>query len=131
MRNVVVMASLVAAIATCALVVGAGVAGADPGNGAIVNRGSGVCQIGDSSGNYWNFDCTIHSVITPQGQVNEYVSGPVDDVFGLNSALPTSADHDVTTDTGGFLCDFVNGGYTTITQGVVTPGGQVKLTCRS
>jgi len=120
-----------AAIAACAVVFGAGVAGADPGNGngASVQRDPygtpHTCQVFDSSGNQWLFDCTIHVVISPNGKVNETVIGTVTG----GSALPSKAIHDVTTADTGLLCDFTDAGTTSIVLGTVTPSGQVSLGC--
>jgi hypothetical protein len=132
MRKLVVLASLVAAIAASALVVGAGGAGADPGNGngAVVQRDPygtpHTCFVVDTHGGFWTFDCAIHIVTTPNGDVKEFLDGPI--TFG---DAPATAVRDVTTAETGLLCDFVDGVFTNITEGTVTPGGQVHLTCRS
>ena len=33
------------------------------------------CFVTDTSGNLWTFQCTIHRVTTPQGQINEFLQG--------------------------------------------------------
>jgi hypothetical protein len=126
MKKVLFLAAAFAAAASFMVI---GTAGADPGNGAVVQRDPygtpWTCQIIDTAGNYWQFECTIHTVTTPNGTVNEYLQGPI-----TLGDPPAQAVRDVTTAETGLLCDFVGPVTTVITQGVVTPGGQVKLTCR-
>ena len=128
MKRTVLALGLVAMLASLAIL-GPGVAAAN-GNGAVVERDPygtpWSCFVIDTNGNLWTFECTIHRVTTPQGQINEFLQGPVTG----GSALPAKAVRDVTTAETGLLCDFVDGNVTEIVQGVVTPGGQVKLTCR-
>ena len=121
--------ALVATVAAVAAMFVPGVAGAN-GNGAVVERdpyGSPhSCFVIDTNGHSWTFECTIHRVTTPGGQVNEFLQGTVTG----GSALPDKAVRDFTTAETGLLCDIFGTTSTDITQGVVTPGGQVKLTCR-
>jgi hypothetical protein len=130
LRRFTVLVSAAAAIAACAVVFGTGVAAADPGNGAVVQRdpygAPHTCQLIDTQGNYWTFDCTIQVVIAPDGTVNEFLKGPITG----GSDAPSTAIHDVTTADTGLLCDFTDGGTTSIVKGTVTPSGQVNLTCR-
>jgi hypothetical protein len=131
LRRFTVLMSAAAAIAACAVVFGAGVAGADPGNGngASVQRDPygtpHTCFVVDTNSNSWTFDCTIHIVISPSGRVNETLIGSITG----GSALPKKAIHDVTTAETGLLCDFTDAGTTEIVQGTVTPSGQVSLGC--
>ena len=125
MRNIL----LAAAVAAAASFIVIGSAVADPGNGAVVQRDPygtpHTCFVIDTNGGFWTFECSIHIVITPNGTVNEYLQGPI-----TSGDPPDTAVRDVTTAETGLLCDFVGPVTTEITQGVVTPGGQVKLTCR-
>ncbi len=70
---------LVALLAGLAIF-GSGIAAAN-GNGAVVERDPygtpWSCFVTDTSGNLWPFQCTIHRVTTPQGQINEFLQGPV------------------------------------------------------
>jgi hypothetical protein len=129
MRKLVALASLVAVIAACGLVVGQGVAGAGNGNGAVVNRDPygdpHNCGITGPNGEFWSFDCTIQQVINPKGDINEYING---DITG-GSPPPATAEH-VTTAQTGQICDFVNGTVTNNVRATITPGGQVSVTCR-
>jgi hypothetical protein len=132
MRKLTPLVATAAAIAACAVLFGAGVAGADPGNGngAVVQRDPyGVphtCILFDTNGHFWTFDCTIQVVITPKGTVNEFLKGPING----GDSPPASAIHDVTTAETGLLCDFTDGGTTSIVKGTVSPSGQINLTCR-
>jgi hypothetical protein len=129
-KRLALAAAFLGVVAGLAVVLGTGIAAADNGNGAVVNRdpygNPWTCNVRDTTGDVWFFDCTIQQVITPDGTVNEYLKGPITS----GSAAPDKARHDVTTAETGLLCDFVNGGFTSIVQGTVTPSGQVNLTCR-
>jgi hypothetical protein len=125
MKKILVLGAAV--FAGLAVVFAPGVATAN-GNGAVVERdpyGSpATCIVVDTNGNFWLFDCTIQRVTTPNGKVVEYINGTVTE----GSPLPDKAIHDVTTAETGLFCDFEGAEF--IVQGVVTPSGQVHLTCR-
>jgi hypothetical protein len=95
------------------------------GNGASVVRDRGQCFVSDNTGS-WLFSCNIQFVIQPDGTINHHVAGAV--IPEESSPLPS---HPVTDFTGQpcFVLDGVV--LTRITAGIVTPSGQVKLTCRS
>jgi choline dehydrogenase-like flavoprotein len=64
MHRFTLLVSVAGAIAACALVFGAGVAGADPGNGngALVVNDTG-CAVFDGNGVYGSFTTDTHSVV--------------------------------------------------------------------
>jgi len=107
------------------LAVGSSTQASAGGNGAAVVRDRGECFVADSTG-AWLFSCNIQFVIQPDGTINHHITGSV--IPEASSPLPS---HPVT-DFTGQPC-FVLGGVvlTRVTAGIVTPGGQVKLTCRS
>ncbi len=131
MRKLALFASVVAVIATCGVLFGTSVAGADPGNGngASVVRdpyGNIYCNTFDTSFNFWTGPCEIHIVTTPHGTVNETLKFTVDPAF--SSALPDKAVQTGTALTGQ-LCDTTSGAI--YYQGTVSPSGQVSLKCTS
>jgi hypothetical protein len=95
------------------------------GNGATVVRDDGQCAVSDNAG-FWLFSCNIQFVIQPDGTINHHITGSV--IPEESSPLPSQP----VTDFTGLPCFVLNGVVLTrITAGIVTPSGQVKLTCRS
>ena len=95
------------------------------GNGAAVVRADGDCLVSDQTGS-WVFSCNIQFVIQPDGGINQYITGSV--IPGESSPLPSRAVSDIT----GGPCLILDGEVlTSVVAGVVTPSGQVKLTCKS
>ena len=108
------------------------------GNGAEVVRDDGDCFVAGNTGS-WLFSCKIQFVIQPGGMFNQHNQRVAKDVSLLgelcgvlfpdeSSPLPAQP----VTDFTGQPCFVFNGVvFTRVTAGIVTPGGQVKLTCRS
>ena len=95
------------------------------GNGAEVVRDDGDCFVADNTGS-WVFSCKIQFVIHPNGTINHHITGSV--IPEESSPLPSRP----VTDFRGQPCLELNGVVLTrVTAGIVTPSGQVKLTCRS
>ena len=95
------------------------------GNGAEVVRDDGDCFVAGNTGS-WLFSCKIQFVIQPGGMFNQHITGSV--IPDESSPLPAQP----VTDFTGQPCFVFNGVvFTRVTAGIVTPGGQVKLTCRS
>jgi hypothetical protein len=95
------------------------------GNGAEVVRDDGDCFVADNTG-AWLFSCKIQFVIQPDGTINHHITGSV--IPEESSPLPSQP----VTDFTGLPCFVLNGVVLTrVTTGIVTPSGQVKLTCRS
>jgi hypothetical protein len=95
------------------------------GNGAAVVRDDGECFVADNTA-HWLFSCKIQFVIQPDGTINHHITGSV--IPEESSPLPSQP----VTDFTGQPCFILNGVVLTrITAGIVTPSGQVKLTCRS
>jgi len=95
------------------------------GNGATVIRDDGQCFVSDNAG-HWLFSCNIQFVIQPDGTINHHITGSV--IPEDSSPLPLHPVKDFT----GQPCFVLDGVVLTrITAGIVTPSGQVKLTCRS
>ena len=95
------------------------------GNGATVVRDDGQCLVSDNTGR-WLFSCKIQFAIQPDGTINHHITGSV--IPAKSSPLPS---HPVT-DFTGLPCFVLNNVVLSrVTAGIVTPSGQVKLTCRS
>ena len=95
------------------------------GTGAEVVRGDGECFVAGNTGS-WLFSCKIQFVIQPDGAINHHITGSV--IPDESSPLPAQP----VTDFTGQPCFVLNGVVLTrVTAGIVTPSGQVKLTCRS
>jgi hypothetical protein len=95
------------------------------GNGATVIRDDGQCFVSDDTGS-WLFSCNIQFVIQPDGTINHHITGSV--IPEESSPLPSQP----VTDFTGLPCFVLDGVVLTrVTAGIVTPSGQVKLTCRS
>jgi hypothetical protein len=95
------------------------------GNGAAVVRDDGECFVFDNTGS-WLFSCKIQFVIQPDGTINHHITGSV--IPEESSPLPSQP----VTDFTGQPCFVLDGVVLTrVTAGIVTPSGQVKLTCRS
>ena len=95
------------------------------GNGAEVVRDDGDCFVAGNTGS-WVFSCKIQFVIQPDGAINQHITGSV--IPDESSPLPAQP----VTDFTGQPCFVLFGVVLTrVTAGIVTPGGQVKLTCRS
>jgi hypothetical protein len=76
------------------------------------------------------FSCRIQIVIQPGGAITQYVTGSVNTAD--SDPLPARAATDITTADTGMACLVLNNVViTTVVSGVVTPSGQVMLTCRS
>lgn len=95
------------------------------GDGAGVVRDDGTCLASDNTGS-WFFQCNFQIVFQPNGKVTQYLGGPV--ISEGSSPLPSRALTDLA---GGPCLKFGDEVITTVVAGVVTPGGQVKLTCKS
>ena len=95
------------------------------GNGATVVRDDGLCQLSDNTGS-WLFSCKIQFVIQADGTINHHITGSV--IPEESSPLPARPVMDFTGQPCFVLGDVV---LTRVTAGIVTPSGQVKLTCRS
>jgi len=96
------------------------------GNGAAVLRADGDCFVAGNTG-AWLVACKIQFVFQPGGTVTHHITGSV--IPGEDSSpLPSRPVSDFT----GQPCLVLDGEVLTrVTSGVVTPSGQVKLTCRS
>jgi hypothetical protein len=95
------------------------------GNGAEVVRADGDCFVAGNTGS-WVFSCKIQFVIQPDGAINQHITGSV--IPDESSPLPAQP----VTDFAGQPCFVLFGVVLTrVTAGIVTPGGQVKLSCRS
>ena len=111
----------------CALAVGVSTQARAGGNGAAVIRDGGQCRTSDNNGNAWLFSCNFQIVFAPNGSVTQHLNGSV--IPGVDSSpLPSKAVTDVT---GGPCLVFDGQVITTVVAGVVTPSGQVQLTCKS
>jgi hypothetical protein len=108
-----------------ALAVGGGAQAKAGGNGAEVVRADGDCFVAGSTGS-WVFSCKIQFVIQADGTINHHITGSV--IPDASSPLPARP---VTDFTGQPCLVFDDEVLTRVTAGVVTPSGQVKLTCRS
>jgi hypothetical protein len=93
---------------------------------ATVVRDGGQCLTTDSAGDSWFFSCNFTLVFAPSGIVTQRITGSV--IPGVSSPLPSQA---VTTVTGGPCLILDNQVVTTVVAGVVSPSGQVQLTCKS
>ena len=132
------LACALAVGAVTALLIATGAASASnagAGGATVVRNPYGSpadCVVPDTTGDFWVFSCRIQQVIQPNGTVTEYVKGSLDpDFANVSSAAPSSARTDITTAQTGFSCDFVNGRFTAVVAGAVTPSGNVNMTCRS
>jgi len=102
------------------------------GNGAgVVRDGGGVCLTADNNGDSWWFSCNLQLVFAPNGVITQHLTGsviPTGPDLTDSSPLPSQSVTDVT----GGPC-LVLGGQTltTVVAGIVTPSGQVQLTCKS
>jgi hypothetical protein len=94
-------------------------------NGAVVIRDDGQCLAADNT-RAWFFSCNIQLVIQPNGTITQHITGSV--IPESSSPLPSRA----VTDFTGEPCLVLNNVViTSVVAGVVTPSGQVKLTCKS
>ena len=109
-----------------ALAVGSSTQAKAGGNGAEVVRADGDCFVAGNTG-AWLFACKIQFVFQPGGTITHHITGSV--IPGEDSSpLPSRPVSDFT----GQPCFVLDGEVLTrVTSGVVTPSGQVKLTCRS
>jgi len=109
-----------------ALAVGSSTQARAGGNGAEVVRADGDCFVAGNTG-AWLFSCKIQFVFQPGGTITHHITGSV--IPGEDSSpLPSRPVSDFT----GQPCLVLDGEVLTrVTSGVVTPSGQVKLTCRS
>jgi hypothetical protein len=124
MRHRLILLALGLAVAG-ALAVGTGTQAKAGGNGAAVVRDDGECFLADSTG-AWLFSCKIQFVIQSDGTINHHITGSV--IPQESSPLPSQP----VTDFTGQPCLVLNGVVLSrVTAGIVTPSGQVKLTCRS
>jgi hypothetical protein len=111
----------VGAVASTAVATGPG------GGAAVIRDDGGTCLTSDTTSS-WLFSCRIQIVIEPGGAITQYVTGSV--IAG--SPLPSRAVRDITTAENGLPCLVLNNVViTSVVAGVVTPSGQVMLTCRS
>ena len=124
---------LAVGLSVVCVVMGVGTQARAGGNGAgVIRDGGGACLASDSHGDSWWFSCNIQIVFAPNGAINQHLTGsviptgPVDPTD--SSPLPSKA----VTDVAGGPCLVLGGQVvTTVVAGVVTPSGQVKLTCKS
>ena len=118
--------SAVGMLVACVLSVAVSTQARAGGNGAAVVRDDGECLASASTGS-WVFSCNFQIVFGPTGSITQYIRGSV--ISGVDSSpLPTKAVTDVT----GGPCLVLDGQVlTTVVAGVVTPSGQVQLTCKS
>ena len=104
----------------------AGTASASGNGAAVIRDGGGQCLTTSSTGDAWFFSCSLTLVFGPNGSVTQRLSGSV--IPELSSPLPSLA----VTDVVGGPCLVLDGQViTTVVAGVVTPGGQAQLTCKS
>ena len=124
MRHRLILVAVGLAVAGV-LAVGSSTQAKAGGNGATVVRDDGLCQLSDNTGS-WLFSCNIQFVIQPDGTINHHITGSV--IPEESSPLPSQP----VTDFTGLPCFVLDGVVLTrVTAGIVTPSGQVKLTCRS
>jgi hypothetical protein len=125
MRGRLILLAVAVSMA-CTLAAGVSKQAQAGGNAAAVIRADGQCLVSDNTGS-WMFTCNIQFVIQPDGAITQYVTGSV--IPGVSSSpLPSQA----VTDIAGVPCLTLNNVVlTSVVAGVVTPSGQVKLTCRS
>jgi hypothetical protein len=113
-------------LVACVLAVAVSTQAKAGGNGAAVVRADGQCLVSDNASS-WVFSCNIQFVIQPDGAINQYLTGSV--IRGEDSSpLPSQAVTDIT---GGPCLTLNNVVLTSVVAGVVTPSGQVKLTCKN
>jgi hypothetical protein len=118
---------VVAVSVVCALAVSISTQARAGGNGAAVVRDDGLCLTSDNTGSSWLFSCKFQIVTQPNGAITQYITGSVPP--GENSSpLPSRAVTDVA---GGPCLAYGGVTYTYVVAGVVTPSGQVTLTCKS
>jgi hypothetical protein len=122
LRKFTLLVSVAAAIATCAVVFGAGVAGADPGNGngASVYKDFG-CTLFDGNGGFVFVATGTHSVEITNGNAVTICKA---------SGVPNStgkAAHWDNSNTGDFC--FIAGGLTTDWNETVSASGEATLRC--
>ena len=124
MRHRLILLAVAVSVAAV-LAVGSSTLARAGGNGATVVRDDGECFVADSTGS-WLFSCRIQFVIQPNGTINHHITGSV--IPEESSPLPSRP----VTDFTGQPCFVLDGVVLTrVTAGIVTPSGQVKLTCRS
>jgi len=123
MKRLILLAVSLSAAAL--LAVGVSTQARAGGNGAGVERADGQCLTSNSTSS-WLFLCDIQIVFQPNGMVTQHITGSV--IPEGSSPLPSKAVTDVT---GGPCLKFGDEVVTTVVAGVVTPSGQVKLTCKS
>ena len=122
-RNLILLA--VALSVAGVLAVGSSTQARAGGNGAEVVRADGDCFVAGNTG-AWLFACKIQFVFQPGGTITHHITGSV--IPEESSPLPSRPVKDFT----GLPCFVLNGVVLTrVTAGIVTPSGQVKLTCRS
>lgn len=115
-----------AAVGVTAVASTAGASG--PGGGAAVIRDGGTCFTSDGTSS-WLFSCQIQIVFGPGGAITQYVKGSVNRAD--SSPLPSRAITAITTADNGLPCLVLNNVViTNVVAGVVTPSGQVMLTCK-
>ena len=123
-KRLTLFAAICCSAAACVGAAASTAGATGPGNGATVIRASGPCLTGDNTSS-WFFACKVQIVIQPGGAINQYITGSV--ISAGSSPLPSSAVTDITGP-----CLVLDGVVvTSIVAGVVTPSGQVKLTCTS
>lgn len=123
LRRLMLLAAALSVVG--ALAVGLDAQARAGGNGAVVVRDGGECLAGDNTGS-WLFSCNFQIVFTPSGSITQYITGSV--IPEESSPLPSKA----ITDVSGGPCLVLGGQVlTTVIAGVVTPSGQVHLTCKS
>src|SRR5262245_32374424 len=115
---------LVAAVAACGVVFGAGLAGADPGNGngASVSRvNPNTCQL-VMNGNVVQFPCSYQRVENSSGNIQYNVKGTVDPgVFSTDKPIHLDNANQSPLVCAGDAVNFWNG--------VITPSGNINFSC--
>lgn len=87
---------------------------------AQVIRSEGMCGV-FAAGGFTMFECRVQHVITPEGKVNTYIHGTILD----GQPVPAKAEKIDNASTGQ-ICT----GLAPEFKGVITPGGQINITCR-
>jgi hypothetical protein len=129
-KRLLLFAAICCSAAACVGAVASTAGATGPGNGAAVIRDDGgTCFTTDNTSS-WVFSCKIQIVIRPGGAINQYITGSV--ITEDSDPLPSRAVTDITTADNGLPCLVLNNvAVTSVVAGVVTPSGQVKLTCTS
>jgi hypothetical protein len=126
MKRFTVSIALLAVVASLAIVFGAGVAGADPGNGS----GASVTRVNPNTcylflnGGLVPFACTYQRVSNPSGNIQYNVKGIIDaSTFSTDQAF-----HFDNANQSPLVCAFDAPNYA---GGVISPSGNVNFACQN